>query len=63
MLMFKTHVFTSLRDSAEVTSKIQQNNLDVTLEEVIEALREGGKIWGMRVKNQTDTEAFFVTRG
>ena len=62
-VMFKTHVFTSLPDSFEVTSKIQQNNFNATLEEVIEALKEDEKIRNMRVHSEATTDAFIMTRG
>ena len=62
-VMFKTHFFTSLPESFEVTSKIQQNNPDATIEEVIEALKEDEKIRNMRVKPEATTEAFATTGG
>lgn len=62
-VMFKTHVFTSLPDSFEVTSKIQQNNPNATIEEVIEALKEDEKIRNMRIKPDATTDAFLSTRG
>lgn len=62
-VMFKTHVFTSLPDSFEVTSKIQQNNPEATIEEIIEALKEDEKIRGMRFKSETTNDAFVATRG
>lgn len=64
-VMFKTHVFTSLPDTFEVTSKIQQNNPDATLEEVIEALKEDEKIRNMRMKPEVtqSPDAFFAARG
>ena len=62
-VLFKTLVFTSLPDSFEVTSKIQQNNPDATVEEVIEALKEDEKIRNMRNKPEVATDAFVVTRG
>ena len=62
-VMFKTHVFTSLPDAFEVTSKIQQNNPNATIEEVIEALKEDEKIRKMRVKTEPTTDAFVAARG
>ena len=62
-IMFKTHVFASLPDSFEVTSKIQQNNPTATLEEVIEALKEDEKIRDMRTKMESTTDAFYTARG
>lgn len=62
-VMFKTHVFTSLPDSFEVTSKIQQNNPEATLEEVIEALKEDEKIRDMRTRSEGTNDAFYTTRG
>ena len=62
-VMFKTHVFTSLPDSFEVTSKIQQNNPEATIEEIIEALKEDEKIRGMRFKSETTNDAFVASRG
>ena len=62
-IMFKTHVFASLPDSFEVTSKIQQNNPTANLEEVIEALKEDEKIREMRTKLESTTNAFYTARG
>ena len=62
-VMFKTHVFTSLPDSFEVTSKIQQNNPNATIEEVIQALKEDEKKRKMRSKTESTTDAFVTTRG
>lgn len=59
-VMFKTHVFTSLPDSFEVTSKIQPNNPEATIEEIIEALKEDEKIRGMRTRTESTNDAFQV---
>ena len=63
LVMVKTHVFTSLPDAFEVTSKIQQNNPNATIEEVIEALKEDQKIRKMRVKTEPTTDAFVAAQG
>lgn len=62
-VMFKTHVFTSLPDAFAVTSKIQQNNINAIIEEVIEALKEDEKVGEMRVKTEPTTDAFVAARG
>ena len=62
-IMFKTHVFASLPDSFEVTSKIRQNNPMATLEEVIKTLKEDKKIRDMRTKLESTTDAFYTARG
>ena len=62
-VMFKTHIFTSLPESFEVTAKIQQSNPNATVDVVIEALKEDEKIRSMRVNPDAATEAFFGNRG
>ena len=62
-VMFKTHIFTSLPESFEVTAKIQQSNPNATVDIVIEALKEDEKIRSMRVNPDAGTEAFYSNRG
>lgn len=53
---------TSLPDSFEVTSKMQENNLDATLEAVIEALKEVEQIRDLRMKSEATAGAFYTTK-
>ncbi|KAH8152155.1 uncharacterized protein LAJ45_03581 [Morchella importuna] len=58
-IAFKTHIFSTLPTSFEVTSKIQQNRADATIENIIDALKEDESIRSMRTQPDSMTEAFY----
>ena len=55
----KTHIFSSLPDIFDITSKILQSRSDTTVESIIDALKEDERIRGMCTVPDAATEAFY----
>jgi hypothetical protein len=58
-MTFKTHIFNSLPDAFEMTSKILQNEPNLTVEDIISRLKRDEQTRAMRVKSEATTEAHY----
>jgi hypothetical protein len=56
-ITFKTHIFNSLPEAFDATSRILQNEPDHSVEEIIARLKRDDQTRAMRVKSEATTEA------
>jgi hypothetical protein len=56
---FQTHIFSSLPPVFEVMGKILQNRADTGIEEIIDALKEDGRIRAMRTQPAAITDVYY----